>query len=343
MGDLSEFQRGQIVGARLCGVSVTAVASVLGVLPGTVSKVMTAYTTHGKTTSGKRNSGRKKSISDRARRVLKRIVTRNRRATAAQVTEELNQHLPQPVSTITVRRELHDMNLRGRVARAKPLIRDQNALARRKWCRDHATWTVDDWKRVLWSDESPFTLFQTTGRVYVWRTPKEAYDLQCLRPTVKHGGGTVMLWAAISWFSLGPVVTLRGRITANDYVAILGDHLHPMVRMLFPDNDAIFQDDNAPILTAGVVAAWFEEHRVEVQHLPWPAQSPDLNIIEHLWSILETRLRRRFPPPSSLTELADALHEEWCNIPLATIHDLYASIPRRIKAVLKAKGGPTPY
>lgn len=264
MGDLSEFQRGQIVGARLCGVSVTAVASVLGVSPGTVSKVMTAYTTHGKTTSGKRNSGRKKSISDRARRVLKRIVTRNRRATAAQVTEELNQHLPQPVSTITVRRELHDMNLRGRVARAKPLIRDQNALARRKWCRDHATWTVDDWKRVVWSDESPFTLFQTTGRVYVWRTPKEAYDLQCLRPTVKHGGGTVMLWAAISWFSLGPVVTLRGRITANDYVAILGDHLHPMVRMLFPDNDAIFQDDNAPIHTAGVVAAWFEEHRDEV-------------------------------------------------------------------------------
>jgi len=61
MGDLSEFQRGQIVGARLCGVSVTAVASVLGASPGTVSKVMTAYTTHGKTTSGKRNSGRKKS------------------------------------------------------------------------------------------------------------------------------------------------------------------------------------------------------------------------------------------------------------------------------------------
>jgi len=63
---------------------------------------------------------------------------------------------------------------------------------------------------------------------------------------------------------LGPVVTLRERITTNDYVAILGDHLHPMVRMLFPDNDGIFQDDNAPIHTAGVVTAWFEEHRDEV-------------------------------------------------------------------------------
>jgi IS30 family transposase len=57
MGDLSDFERGQIVGARLAGASVTEIATLLGVMKATVSKVTLAYTNHGKTTSAKRNSG----------------------------------------------------------------------------------------------------------------------------------------------------------------------------------------------------------------------------------------------------------------------------------------------
>jgi hypothetical protein len=49
---------------------------------------------------------------------------------------------------------------------------------------------------------------------------------------------------------------------------------------IFLNNEAVFQDNNAPIHTAGNVRSWFEEHEGELQHLPWPAQSPDLNIIE---------------------------------------------------------------
>jgi hypothetical protein len=56
--------------------------------------------------------------------------------------------------------------------------------------------------RVIWSDESSFMLFPTSRRVYVWRTPKEAYNLECLVPTMKHGGGCVMVWAAISWYNI---------------------------------------------------------------------------------------------------------------------------------------------
>lgn len=84
-------------------------------------------------------------------------------------------------------------------------------------------------------------------------------------------------------------------------------------------------------------------HEDEYKHLPWPAQSADLNIIEPLWSFLERSIRNRYPPPASLPELSQYLHEEWYNIPLNTIQHLYESIPRRIQAVLHAKGGPTPY
>ncbi|XP_073446393.1 uncharacterized protein [Dendrobates tinctorius] len=146
-----------------------------------------------------------------------------------------------------------------------------------------------------------------------------------------------MIWGAISWRSAGPMISLHGRINSRDYLGILGDQVHPMVQALFPEGNAIFQDYNAPIHTARIVKARHEEDSNEVEHLIWPTRAPDLNIIEHLWSILEIQVRRRFPPPSSLKELEGVLTEEWAIIPLEAIHTLYESIPRRIEAVIAAK------
>jgi len=91
-----------------------------------------------------------------------------------------------------------------------------------------------------------------------------------------------------------------------------------MASILLP-NTAIFQDDNAPIHTAKKVQSWFEEHQNIIKHLSWQAQSPDLNITEPLWGVLEQRIKNRFPSPTSLKQLADALVQEWDNIPLETI------------------------
>jgi hypothetical protein len=81
----------------------------------------------------------------------------------------------------------------------------------------------------------------------------------------------------------------------------------------------------------------------KLQSLPWLAQSPDLNIIERLWSVLESRVRDRFPPSTYLKQLEDVLQEEWYKIPLETVQNLYESIPRRIAVVLKVKVSPIPY
>jgi len=84
------------------------------------------------------------------------------------------------------------------------------------------------------SDELSSTLFPTTGLVHVYRTPMDAYNSNCRLPTVKHIGGSVMIWAAISWYSASPIINLNGRITAIDNVDILGHQVHPMVQMLLP-------------------------------------------------------------------------------------------------------------
>jgi hypothetical protein len=100
------------------------------------------------------------------------------------------------------------------------------------------------------SSDEPSSMLFTTWR----RTPRKAYNPEYLLPIVQHGGGSVMIWAAISWYSDGP--TLSGRITASDYMDILGNQVHPMAQLLFPNNDAVFQDDNSPIHTARSVQSW---------------------------------------------------------------------------------------
>jgi hypothetical protein len=83
-------------------------------------------------------------------------------------------------------------------------------------------------------------------------------------------------------YSVGPIIPLHGWITAREYIDRLGNQVHPMIQMLFPNNDAVFQDDSASIHTAGTVRLWFEDHEGELEHLPWPAQSSDLNIADPL-------------------------------------------------------------
>jgi len=193
----------------------------LGVSRAAVSKVGTAYKIHGKASSAARNSDRKPKLSEKDRRPLKRIVSKNHRTTAAEVTAELDSQIEDTDCIKTARRELHKSYIHGTAAFAKPLITEYRAEKRKRWCDDDKKLDSDEWNHVPWSDESSFMLFPISGRVYVWRAPKEVCNPKGLVPTVTHGGGFVMSWA-MSWYSAGPIITLNGRITASDYVDISG-------------------------------------------------------------------------------------------------------------------------
>ncbi len=113
----------------------------------------------------------------------------------------------------------------------------------------------------------------------------------------------------------------------------------PSADKLYGEADFIFQQDLAPAHTAKGSKSWFNDHGVTV--LDWPANSPDLNPIENLWDIIKRKMRDT--RPNNADDLKAAIKATWASITHEQCHRLITSMPRRIDAVIHAKGGPTKY
>ncbi len=113
----------------------------------------------------------------------------------------------------------------------------------------------------------------------------------------------------------------------------------PSADKLYGDADFIFQQDLAPAHTAKGTKSWFDEHGFTV--LDWPANSPDLNQIENLWGIVKRKMRDT--RPNNADDLKAAIKATWASFTPEQCHRLIVSMPRRIDAVIHAKGGPTKY
>ena len=132
-------------------------------------------------------------LSDRQVKDLKILSLKDRRKTSRELRDEINTTMTNgaKVSSRTVRRKRGEEELVGRIAAKKPLLKEKNRVKRLKFAKEK--WTKEDWHTFLWTDESKFEQFGNKRRAHVRRREGERYKIECLLPTVKHGGGKIMV------------------------------------------------------------------------------------------------------------------------------------------------------
>lgn len=212
-----------------------------------------------------------------------------------------------------------------------------------KWAKEHIHWTVADWNKVLWSDESPF-LLRYAGRLRVWRHVNERYDVRAMKGTVKHDK-KINIWGCFSAAGVGHMCQVHGILEQVQYKSILQRHMIPSALKLWPQSGVqtrptwIFQQDNDPKHKAKSVQQYLSNKGVRI--LPWPSQSPDLNPIENLWSILDYKAKGR--QPRNEADLLQMLQDDWAKLDPQILQNLVKSMPQRCQAVIDARGYPTKY
>ncbi len=173
----------------------------------------------------------------------------------------------------------------------------------------------ENWVKVLWSDETKIQLLDINSTHRVWRRRNAAYDPKNTIPTVKHGGGNIMLWGCFSAKGTGQLHRIKGKMDGAMYRQDQG---------IENGSWRIFQHDNDPKHTAKATKEWLKKKHIKV--LECPSQSPDLHPIENLWR-----------EPRNLNDLERICKEEWDKIPPEMCANLVDNYKKRLTSVIANK------
>lgn len=194
--------------------------------------------------------------------------------------------------------------------------------------------------QVCFSDESTFEILQKKSQ-FVRRRLGEKYHPDCIIPTVKHPN-KVMIWSVISGKGTGRLYVVKGIMKQDQYKEILKNRLLPQVSEWFPDGEPfVFMQDGAPCHTARSVKTYLGEQNIPL--LDWPGNSPDMNPIENVWELMKREVAKSVI--TTKAQLIEKIIWVWYHHPQMqqTVQACIDSMPRRIEALIAAKGGSTKY
>uniref|UniRef100_A0A674A8J2 Zinc finger protein 250-like n=1 Tax=Salmo trutta TaxID=8032 RepID=A0A674A8J2_SALTR len=320
--ELSVELRDRIVSRHRSGEGYQKISAALKVPKNTVASIILKWKKFG-TTKTLPRAGRPTKLS---RRALVREVTKNPMVTLTKL-QSSSVEMVVLLEGSPISAALHQSGHYGRVARRKPLLSKRNMTARLEFAKRHLKDSQTIRNNILWSDETKIELFGLNAKRHI------------TTPMLKHGGGSIMLWGCFSAAGTGRLVRIEGEMNGEKYREILDENLLQSAQDLRLGQRFTFQQDNDPKHTAKTTQEWLRDKSLNV--LEWPNQSPDLNPIEHLWRDLKIAVQRR--SPSNLAELERICREEWEKFPKYRCAKLVASYPRRLEAVIAAKGASTKY
>ncbi|GFX45030.1 transposable element Tcb2 transposase [Trichonephila clavipes] len=204
------------------------------------------------------------------------------------------------------------------------------------WCREHRNWRDNEWGRVLFTEESRFSLSSDSHRILIWRERGSHNHPSNIIERDRYGGRGILVWKGIM---LGSRTDLHifdaGSVNGTRYC---NEILLPYVRLFrgAMGLQFLFMDDNAPCHRTVAAEQLLESE--DIERVDWPARSPDLNPIEHAWDFLDRRLAARTLPPVTIRELRLALQDEWAAMPQQLIDTLILSMGRRCETCLEFRG-----
>ncbi|KAG2457221.1 TCB1 transposase, partial [Polypterus senegalus] len=335
--ELSVDLRDRIVSRHKSGEGYRKISAALKVPMSTVASIIRKWKKF-ETTRTLPIAGRPSELSNRGRRALVREVTKNPMVTLSEL-QRCSVERGEPSRRTTISVAIHQSGLYGRVARWKPLLRKRHMAACLEFAKRHLKDSQTMRNKILWFDETKTELFGVNARRHIWRKPGTTHHQANTIPTVKNGGGSIMLLGCFSVAGTGRLVRIKGKMTAAMYRDILDENLLQSALDLRLRRRFIFQQDNDPKHTAKISKEWLQDNSVNV--LEWPSQSPDLNLIEHLWRVLKMAVHRRFP--SNLMELERCCKDKWAKLAKDRCAKLVASYSKRLEAVIAAKGASTKY
>ena len=193
-------------------------------------------------------------------------------------------------------------------------------------------------KSIIFSDECKFNLLYSDGKHSVWRKPGTGLHSKNICPTLKFGGGSVMVWACFSYHGVGKLVFIDGIMDAVKYVTILSENLELSASKMGL-NEYIFQQDNDPKRTSKLAKQFFANKNINL--LERPSQSPDLNPIENLWSIIKGKVAEKCC--DNVQSLKVEILRVWNETSIELTQKLSLSFKKRACAVYKAGGAHTKY
>jgi transposase len=349
--ELTDFQKGEIVGLRE-NYTHREIGRRLSIPHSTVSAFLNRLAKRNTHENLPRpGAPRKTSLSDD--RYLVRSAQSNTRQPLAQLRVETNID----ISEQTIRRRLKEAGIRKWRAVNRPLLSQKHAKQRLKWTQEHRSWSLEQWRKVIWSDETMTRNQNNSSQLRVFRrqTEREKYDPKNIQPKSSYGGASQMVWGCFIDNKLGPIVFVDQSINKEVYKTILTENLVPFIDVLINDGitNVVFQQDNASPHVAAATMQWLEDEAIKrgfsIMH--WPSNSPDMNPIENLWAHLKRELHRQYPdtlylkgsPNSIRSVLKERLHKIWWDIGPEVLGRLIESMPHRVQAVIDAKGWYTHY
>lgn len=241
-----------------------------------------------------------------------------------------------------IREVMASMGYHKRVSRRKFKVRLESRPKRVKWCEERRHWTYEEWSRTLFSDESFFSTVTFGHRPLVTRAVGEEDHPDCIDVIERSGRKGMMVWGAFCGALKSPLFFVSNKVSIDSTTyttAILDPLLVPFWHQTCEKYGWVkVVEDGAPG-HKGVSKICREKNGLD--SLPWPPQSPDLNLIEALWGDMEIELGRTWGSIEDLDTMRTALKLVWDGILESRLEELIRSMSGRLQAVINAEGAAT--